>query len=179
MQEVVLPCQGYRNHSVCCQTWKHWTCFIRHFGLRNGRTSEGFWGSKKSCILWSRWLFFLVKVTGIIRSVAKLGNIVPLSLWPTSKPTYIYWCGLMNLRYVNITDSWVEELPKDFGNLESLAFFKACGCSSLSRLSGLFGQLPNLERVNIARCGKLQSLLKSIGGLTNLRVLDISGSSRV
>ena len=124
-------------------------------------------------------MFFFVKVTGIILSVAKLGNIVPLSLWPTSKPTDIYWCGLMNLSYLNITDSGVEELSKDFGNLESLAFFKACGCSSLSRLSELFGQLPNLERVNIARCGKLQSLLKSIGGLTNLRVLELSSSSRV
>ena len=57
----------------------------------SGRTSKGFWGSKKSSRLFSKWLFFIVKVTGIIGLVAKLGDIGPCSLCPASKLTYNSW----------------------------------------------------------------------------------------
>jgi hypothetical protein len=36
-------------------------------------------------------MLLLVKVTRIIRSIGKLGRIVPPTLWQASKPTYIYW----------------------------------------------------------------------------------------
>ena len=42
--------------------------------------------------------------------------------------------GLTKLRYLYISKSGVVELPKDFGELRSLAYFDASGCSSLSRL---------------------------------------------
>ena len=75
----------------------------------------------------------IVKVSGIIRSVAKFGNIVPQWLWlaPKSLPTSIG--GLKKLRVLDISYSRVQELPKDFGDLESLVDFRTIGCFSVSR----------------------------------------------
>ena len=64
--------------------------------------SEEFLGTIKSFRLRCKWLFLIVKVIIIIRSVAKLGDIVPQSLRPASKPTYIYgWAhGVKSSRYI-------------------------------------------------------------------------------
>ena len=79
---VVLHCQGYRNYWVVAKLgdivpqllwatskstynywWAHEVETPRHYGVRSGRTSEGFWGSRKPYRLYNNWLFLLVKVT--------------------------------------------------------------------------------------------------------------------
>jgi len=84
--------------------------------------------------------------------------------------------GLTKLEFLDILSSGVQELPEDFGKLQSLVNFHANGCSSFSRLQESFSELANLERLRLIRCRKFQSLLTSIGGLTKLEVLEISES---
>jgi Leucine-rich repeat (LRR) protein len=79
----------------------------------------------------------------------------------------------MKLRVLSILWLGVQELPEDFGKLQSLEDLNAIECSSLSRLLESFGQLTKLERLYLNRCYDLQSLPTSICGLTKLRVLDI------
>ena len=57
--------------------WAHEVESSRHIGLKNARISGEFWETTKSYRLPCKWLFLLVKVTGIIGSVAKLSKIVP------------------------------------------------------------------------------------------------------
>ena len=80
------------------------------------------------------------------------------------------------MRVLDVLDYGVQELPKEFGDLQSFVDFNASGHSFLSRLPESFSQLPNLKRLDLARCGCLQSLLTFVGGSTKLRVLDISYS---
>lgn len=47
---------------------------------------------------------------------------------------------------LNISKSRVKELPKDFGEPQSLEELYATRCSSLSRLPKPFGNLSNLKR---------------------------------
>ena len=84
--------------------------------------------------------------------------------------------GLTKLRVLNISGSGVQRLPEDFGRLQSLVEFNARRFSPLSRLPDSLRQLPNLEKSDLEGCGRLQSLPTSFGGLTKLRVLNISGS---
>ena len=70
--------------------WVHQAKGSRHIGPRRARSSEGFGETTKSCRVQCKGLFLLVKVMGIIGSIAKLGNIGPQRLWPISKPTY-WW----------------------------------------------------------------------------------------
>ena len=75
-----------------------------------------------------------------------------------------------------MSDSSVQELPEDFGKLQSLVVFDGVGCSSLSRLSESVHELANLEILVLRGCDKLQSLPTSIGGVRKLRGLSISES---
>ena len=82
--------------------------------------------------------------------------------------------GLTKLTNLNLSDSGVQELPEDFGKLQSLVYFYARGCSFKSRLPESINELANLETLVLRGCGKVQSLLTSICGLTKLTNLDIS-----
>jgi hypothetical protein len=56
----------------------------------SGRFYTHFLVVTKSSIIRCKTLFLLVKVAEFIWPVAKLGHSGPQSLWPASKPTYIY-----------------------------------------------------------------------------------------
>jgi hypothetical protein len=56
----------------------------------SARNPGGFWETTKSCTLQWKWLFLLVKVSGIILSIGKFGKIGPRRMWQASKTTYIY-----------------------------------------------------------------------------------------
>ena len=82
--------------------------------------------------------------------------------------------GLTKSTNLDILDSSVQELPEDFGKLQSFVYFYARGCSFLSRLPESVGELAKLETLVLKGCGKVKSPLTSIGGLTKLTNLDIS-----
>ena len=70
--------------------WAHEVEGSGHIEPTSAKSFEGFGETTKSCRVQCKGLFLLVKVMGIIGSIAKLGNIGPQRLWPISKPTY-WW----------------------------------------------------------------------------------------
>ena len=109
-------------------------------------------------------------------SFGQLPNLDTLNLKSCGKlqRLHVSMGGLTKLRFLNISNSAWQPLPKYFGDLQTFVAFNGTDCSSLSRLPDSCSQLPNLETLDLTRSAELQSLPISMGGLTKLRLLNIS-----
>lgn len=64
--------------------------------------------------------------------------------------------------------------PESFGNLTNLQHLNLQGCSGLEKLPNSFGSLSNLEHINLSSCTSLKMLPKSFGNLLQLKHLDLT-----
>ncbi|KAF3450342.1 hypothetical protein FNV43_RR06422 [Rhamnella rubrinervis] len=76
------------------------------------------------------------------------------------------------LRYLDLSDNRLEELPDEGCDLCNLQTLSLQGCYHLKRLPEGMGRLENLRHLHISDCDKLKGLPKGIGRLTQLRTLD-------
>ncbi|XP_059069743.1 disease resistance protein RUN1-like isoform X1 [Cryptomeria japonica] len=97
-----------------------------------------------------------------------LHNCNSLSSLPDSVGS---WTSLVNL---DMDGCSVSSLPHDFGELANLQELNLSYCQNLSKLPDSFGNLTQLERLEIHHNHKLTELPDSIGGLKSLAFLDVS-----
>ncbi|KAG0561206.1 hypothetical protein KC19_9G045200 [Ceratodon purpureus] len=85
--------------------------------------------------------------------------------------------GLKKLKALHMSNTALNELSEDFGQLTSLKSAHFAGCMSLVRLPESFGNLSNLEDLNIDYCDKLQGLPSSFCKLGKLGTLRARGTA--
>jgi Leucine-rich repeat (LRR) protein len=89
-------------------------------------------------------------------------------------PTSI--CRLKKLKELWMVGIAMEEIPEDFGHLQSLTKVKMSNCRRLKRLPKSFSNLSNLEILDLSNCTLLKDLPSSIYGLKKLKVLWMGGT---
>lgn len=67
----------------------------------------------------------------------------------------------------------LKSLPDSFGNLTNLEHIQLSQCSALERLPESFGNLINLQHIQLSQCSALVSLPQSIGNLSNLHHIQL------
>eukprot|EP00253_Pinus_taeda_P020269 PITA_20269 len=67
----------------------------------------------------------------------------------------------------------LKSLPDSFGNLTNLEHIQLSQCSALERLPESFGNLINLQHIQLSQCSALVSLPESIGNLSNLHHIQL------
>ncbi|KAG0598440.1 hypothetical protein M758_12G073700 [Ceratodon purpureus] len=77
--------------------------------------------------------------------------------------------GLKKLKVLNMSHSLVEQLPEDFGELQSLREVYFLYCKRLKKLPNSFSKLSNIETLNFLGCIQLQKLPPSATGLKKIK----------
>ena len=87
--------------------------------------------------------------------------------------------NLVSLKHLNVAGCPLEQLPESIGNLEQLETLDISG-SALTRLPDSIGRLRRLKKLIVADWhwtdGPLAVLPESVGGLSSLEHLDLSGT---
>ncbi|KAJ9692755.1 hypothetical protein PVL29_011711 [Vitis rotundifolia] len=76
------------------------------------------------------------------------------------------------LRALDLSNNWVEELPKEVGKLIHLRYLNLSIFGNLRELPETICDLYNLQTLNIQGCYSLQKLPQAMGKLINLRHLE-------
>ncbi|PRQ51037.1 putative P-loop containing nucleoside triphosphate hydrolase, leucine-rich repeat domain, L [Rosa chinensis] len=80
---------------------------------------------------------------------------------------------LLHLRYIDLShNNSLEELPDAMCNLFNLETLHIEYCESLTKLPKAMGKLINLKHLYVAECDELKYLPKGIGRIRGLRILD-------
>jgi Leucine-rich repeat (LRR) protein len=95
-----------------------------------------------------------IRVLDLSRTKIKL---LPITIWQ------------LELAYLDISYTQIEDLSEDIGYLLDLQFLNMCGCSKLESLPKAIGHLHELQFLNITRCSKLISIPSVIYDLKKLK----------
>ncbi|CAD5176724.1 unnamed protein product [Musa acuminata subsp. malaccensis] len=82
---------------------------------------------------------------------------------------------LVSLRYLNLSYTEIQALPKYLSHLQNLKILKLTHCENFRKLPGWIHKLEKLLILKLAYCQKLQMLPDSITALSNLQELDVEG----
>ncbi|URE08425.1 resistance protein [Musa troglodytarum] len=82
---------------------------------------------------------------------------------------------LVCLRYLNLSYTEIQALPKNLSHLQNLKILKLAHCEEFRKLPESIHKLKKLLILKLAYCQKLQMLPESITALTNLQELDVEG----
>jgi Leucine-rich repeat (LRR) protein len=80
------------------------------------------------------------------------------------------------IRSLNLSRSSIKEIPNEVGKLIRLRHLNLASCGKLESLPETMCDLCNLQSLDVTLCRSLKELPKAIGKLTKLRHLRISGS---
>lgn len=83
--------------------------------------------------------------------------------------------GLKMLRFLQMKNMALENLPKDFGQLLCLTKVPFNGCKKLQSLCENFNYLEGLKFLDLFVCESLMKLQNSFSELSNLEVLFLNG----
>ena len=86
------------------------------------------------------------------------------------------FCNLVNLKYLDLSESNLSQLPSNFGNLNKLETLLLYG-SNLNELPSSFGNLNSLKYFHIS--GIINNLPESFSQLTNLTEFSSGGGSSI
>ena len=86
--------------------------------------------------------------------------------------------ALINLKTLQLNNTRITALASDFGQLPNLQVLNLSYCSKLTKLCDNFGELPRLEDLN-APGTKLEYLPENFGNISTLTSLSISNSSEL
>ncbi|XP_065019339.1 putative disease resistance protein RGA1 [Musa acuminata AAA Group] len=82
---------------------------------------------------------------------------------------------LLNLRYLNLSQTKLKKFPDPICYLRNLLTLKLAHCQQLKQLPEQIHDLGKLQVLNLAYCTKLRKLPKTITSLVNLQELDLEG----
>ena len=82
------------------------------------------------------------------------------------------------MRKLKLYSSGIESLPESFGELSNLEVLDLNECSNLTMLPGSFGGLQKMQELELESSG-IESLPESFGELSSLEVLDLSWCSNL
>ncbi|THU68376.1 hypothetical protein C4D60_Mb08t03260 [Musa balbisiana] len=82
---------------------------------------------------------------------------------------------LLNLRYLNLSQTKLEKFPDAICYLRNLLTLKLAHCQQLKQLPEQIHDLGKLQVLNLAYCTKLRKLPNTITSLVNLEELDLEG----
>lgn len=85
---------------------------------------------------------------------------------------------LRSLKYLRM-GTGMKLLPKAFGNLTNLQHLNLSGCNCLQLLPNSLGNLTNLQYLDLSGCSNLQMLPKSFGNLLRLKHLCLTDCSKL
>lgn len=84
---------------------------------------------------------------------------------------------LANLKELSLGYTGLSSLPQDFGNLANLEILNLSSCIKLTSLGENLGQLTKLQSLNLSYVNKITALPESIGQLQSLTSLNLSACS--
>ncbi|KAF9666194.1 hypothetical protein SADUNF_Sadunf16G0204100 [Salix dunnii] len=79
---------------------------------------------------------------------------------------------LKHLKYLDLSNNWMWELPNSITNLVNLQVLKINGCGNLMKLPRDINKLINLRHLDDDSCGNLDYMPHGIGKLTSLQTLS-------
>uniref|UniRef100_A0A0A9CNV1 non-specific serine/threonine protein kinase n=1 Tax=Arundo donax TaxID=35708 RepID=A0A0A9CNV1_ARUDO len=82
--------------------------------------------------------------------------------------------SLQNLEALDLSESYLDELPTFVGSYRKLTYLNLRGCDRLQNLPTTLGDLKRLHYLNISHCSGVSKILESLCGLHELRLLDLS-----
>ncbi|CAL9111972.1 unnamed protein product [Musa acuminata var. zebrina] len=82
---------------------------------------------------------------------------------------------LLNLRYLNLSQTKLKKFPDPICYLGNLLTLKLAHCQQLKQLPEQIHDLGKLQVLNLAYCTKLRKLPNTITSLVNLQELDLEG----
>ncbi len=81
---------------------------------------------------------------------------------------------LTNLQSLNLSYNYINEIPKEIGNLTNLQLLHLSN-NQINEIPKEIGNLTNLQSLDLSR-NQITEIPKKIGKLTNLKQLDLSGN---
>ena len=123
--------------------------------------------SKKLVILDIAWSHFLRVPIFIVN----MENLEDLNLCGCSMLSDSFG-SLKHLKKLNLQGSRIKSLPKSFGELGNLEYLNLSSCKELSMLPNAFGSLKHLKKLDLRYSG-IKNLPESFGELSNLEDLDL------
>ncbi|XP_022680125.1 probable leucine-rich repeat receptor-like protein kinase At1g35710 isoform X2 [Setaria italica] len=81
---------------------------------------------------------------------------------------------LTNLELLDLSKTFLKELPSFIGNFQNLKYLNMHGCDKLQNLPSSLGHLQRLQHLRLSCCNVIAELPDSMCNLHDLRILDIS-----
>ncbi|XP_038680228.1 putative disease resistance RPP13-like protein 1 [Tripterygium wilfordii] len=101
----------------------------------------------------------------------KVARVLSLADSPTGKLSNSIG-DLIHLRFINLSDTFIEQLPESVSSLFNLQTLLLFSCHKLKKLPDKIRNLVNLRHLDISSTPELKKLPSGIGMLTNLQTLS-------
>ncbi|KAF6138791.1 hypothetical protein GIB67_025953 [Kingdonia uniflora] len=163
------------------RTGKKKVCKTRHLSVMASAEDEG----RIPLLVWN----LKSLRTLLVRSSLSFQDLTLLSHLTSLRTLHLWWYTdmkelpkeiekLIHLRYLQLSETDVEELPEVVTNLSNLQTFRLDSCWKLRRLPNGIGKLVNLRHLEV-RGPRLLELPETISNLSNLQTLKLNGCRKL